>query len=213
MNKKVLIIIIASVLATAVLVTGAVMLLPKLFTFEAPLSETLSTEPPADVTPDNNDDTVTEDDDNSPTQNEDNAPSDAPEDADEMKFIVGNASGKKGKVVKVPVKIVGNTGFAAVFGSVEYDSAVLKYLGFSKGELNASHEVYGEKKGSVSFISDTTTNEDIKDNGTLLYLEFEIISKDKASADVTLNIAEDGICTIEEELVPIKTEKGTISIK
>ncbi len=122
---------------------------------------------------------------------------------------VGEVSGREGDTVKVPVKISGNPGFMACMFELEYDTKNLKYVDYKKGDFLKDYET-ADSDGKVRFIS--VEDGDTKENGVMVYLNFEILDGAKTS-EIKLNIPENSICNYNEEVITAKAENGKVKVK
>ncbi len=123
---------------------------------------------------------------------------------------VGATSGSVGEKVKVPVEISGNPGFAALMIDFEYDTSLLKYITYDKGDVLSDYGI-DEKDGSIRFLS--LEYEDKNADGVLFYLVFEIIGNSKSSAEIKAILEEDNLINSASESISAKTENGAIEIK
>ena len=183
MKKKIVIAIVAAVLVLALIVTGVVVLLKSGF----------------------NNDKGTESN-NSST----GSTASSLEPIGESEIIVGSVEGKVGERVKVPVEIKGNPGFMAALLKFKYDTGSLKYVSYHKGDFLTDYEVY-DVNGTLSFI--TAENQDVKDNGVVVYFEFEIL-KDAKTSDIEVIKDDDTmLCNYNEQVISIKGTNGKITVK
>ena len=124
-------------------------------------------------------------------------------------ITVGEVSGKSGDTVKVPVKISGNPGFMACLLEFDYDTESLKYVDYKKGDFLKDYEI-AEDNGKIRFIS--VEDGDTKENGVILYLNFEILDDAKTS-EIKLTLPENSICNFDEEVITAKSENGKVTVK
>lgn len=127
----------------------------------------------------------------------------------DMVITVGDTTASVGDTVKIPVKISGNKGFMAMLIDFEYDTEVLKYKSYQKGDFLTDYEL-SDNNGNLKFMN--LESNDVDDNGVLLYLEFEVISDKASSTEIKLNIGENSICNYNEEIIEAKSENGTVKI-
>lgn len=125
-------------------------------------------------------------------------------------ITVGSETASTGKTVKVPVEISQNPGFMAILLDFEYDTSALKYVNYSEGKVVEDYNI-SEKDGVIKFLS--LADKDVKKNGTILYLEFEVIGDKGSETEIKLNLAEDSICNFNEEIIKGETVNGKITIK
>lgn len=172
MNKKTLIIIIASILAIALIATGVILVLKNSF---------LKNDGSSDISSGSSDTVIT----------------------------VGSVSGKVDKKVTVPVSIKGNPGFMAMLLEFNYDTSVLKYKGYTQGDFLTDYQ-FNDDNGTLRFLN--LEDGDVKDNGVLVNLEFEIVSDSAEKTDIKLTVASDSIANQKEQLISATGENGTVTI-
>ncbi len=114
-------------------------------------------------------------------------------------MTVGNASGKKGSTVSIPVNFknvskVGNVGTCNFY--LKYDTKVLKVESITAGKIIASPNVnfsssIDSKNGKISilFLDDTVGSQLIKKDGTFATVTFKIIG---SSGTSTVKFLDDG---------------------
>ena len=125
-------------------------------------------------------------------------------------FYIPDATVSKGAKFKLPVKVVNNPGFMGLQMSFDYDTSVLKYTGYKKGELLSPAEI-DENNGTIKILA--IENGDVKKDGSILYLEFEVISDTTKQTELKVNIAENGAANQSEEYVKYSSQNGKITIK
>ncbi len=206
MNKKTLIIIIASVLAVAIIATGVILVLKNSFE-KKPVS--------------NNDvssiitSSETESTENSSTSSKAETVSSAVSSKTETTVSKGtvitveSVSGKVGKKVTVPVSIKDNPGFMAMLLQFDYDASVLKYKGYTQGDFLTNYQ-FNDENGTLRFLN--LEDKDVKNNGVLVNLEFEILSEKAEKTDIKLVVGKDSIANQKEELISAKSLNGTVTI-
>lgn len=189
MKKKIIIIVIAAVLALALIATGAVLLLKGSFKnpFGSNSSELTSVSDESDTNSDNS----------SPFVNVGTS------------ITVGSVEAAVGEKIKVPVTINDNPGIMAMLLSFKYDTASLKYVGYEKGNILSDYE-FSENKDTIKFVS--CEDKDISKNGELFYLEFEVLKGAKTS-DILLSIGQYDVCNYSETLVYVMPNSGKVTIK
>ncbi len=108
-----------------------------------------------------------------------------------LTMAVGNASGRKGSTVSIPVNFknvskVGNIGTCNFY--LEYDTKVLKAEAITAGKIVANPNVnfsssIDAKNGKISilFLDDTVGNELVKKDGTFATVTFKIIGSSGTS--------------------------------
>lgn len=122
---------------------------------------------------------------------------------------IDDISTKKGKKISVPVKVSSNQGFMSAVVEVNYDTSALKYTGYKQGKL-FSDFMFNNTDGKVKFI--VLGNKDVKKDGVLVNLEFEVIAKNKTTK-LDVNVEPNMIGNQEEEIVPVKLVDGSVKIK
>ena len=125
-------------------------------------------------------------------------------------ITVGSVSGEVGKTVRVPVKISDNPGAMGFFLQFEYDDEALEYISFEKGELLTDCEVSGGN-GSLKLIS--VEENDVKKDGTLVYLTFKVLGGASGNSEIKLICDENSVCNYNEESIAINAVNGNISVK
>lgn len=125
-------------------------------------------------------------------------------------ITVDSVAGEVGKTVKVPVKISGNPGAMGFFLQFEYDGESLEYISFEKGGLLTDCEVSGEN-GSLKLIS--VEENDVKKDGTLVYLTFKVRDGASGDCEIKLICEENSVCNYNEESIAIDAVSGKISVK
>lgn len=127
----------------------------------------------------------------------------------DAKFTVGTASGAKGDIVKIPVSIDNNPGFIASLMNFQYDNTVVKYIGYEKGDFLTDYE-FADNNGVLKFLNLEEGNEDVKNNGLLFNIKFEIL-KDSAETDIKLNIED--VINYDEQNIKTAVTNGKITAK
>lgn len=125
-------------------------------------------------------------------------------------ITVGSVSGEVGKSVKVPVELSGNPGAMGFFLQFEFDNEALEYISFEKGSLLTDCEVSGGN-GSLKLIS--VEDNDVKKDGTLVYLTFKVRDGASGNSEIKLICDENSVCNYDEESVAINAVNGKISVK
>lgn len=128
----------------------------------------------------------------------------------DMTISIDSKTASVGDTVKIPVRVKANKGFMAILLECEYDKNVLEYVSYDKGDFLTDYEVTNDN-GVIKFMS--LEDGDVDDNGVLVNLEFKAIGKSGDSSDLKLNIAEGNICNFDEQIVPVKTENGKVTVK
>ena len=122
---------------------------------------------------------------------------------------IDDISTKKGKKISVPVKVSSNQGFMSAVVEVNYDTSALKYTGYKQGKL-FSDFMFNNTDGKVKFI--VLGNKDVKKDGVLVNLEFEVIAKSKTTK-LDVNVEPNMIGNQKEEIIPVKLVDGSVKIK
>lgn len=170
MNKKVLVIVISSILALALIITGVILLLKTSFS------------------------------------KKDNADSSLKNTV----ITVESVSGEKGEKVTVPVSIKGNSGFMSMLLEMNYDTKVLKYKGYQKGDFLTDYE-FSDIDGTLRFL--TLEDSDVNKNGVLVNIEFEILDTNTKKTDINFNISENQVANKKQEFVTTEYKNGIVTIK
>lgn len=124
---------------------------------------------------------------------------------------IGNVTSAIGDKVKVPVKISGNPGFMAIQLEIEYDTSVLKYKNYSKGDVLNDIDV-AANGNKVKFLG--IENNDINDNGVLVYLEFDILEKASGSSEIKFVEGEGTmLANFNEEIIKTSYNNGSVKVK
>jgi len=224
MKKKTIIIIVASVVALAVIIAGVIVLLSSGFNPAKPdstnseptssLSDTSSDKQEADESAADNKDNSQSKNSSNKTGNEDKTDTGSNKKDDnapnEAAFYISNTSAKVGETVKVPVKVTKNPGFMAFIINFEYDTKALKYKKYSAGDVLTNYEIE-DKDGVIKFMS--VENGDVKKDGTLVYLEFEVLKGASGKSEIKVNVPEKSVANYNEQFVNIASQNGYVEIK
>lgn len=128
----------------------------------------------------------------------------------EAEITVGDVEGTVGGKVKVPVTIKGNPGFMAGMLSFKFDTDSLKYVTYYKGDFLTDYSI-DCKDGIISFVG--VENEDVKKDGLLFELEFEI-AKNAKTSEITLNSEKASmLCNFDEQRISVKCNSGSVTVK
>ena len=125
-------------------------------------------------------------------------------------FIGGNVTAEKVSKVSVPIFVSSNKGFMAAFGSLKYDTSVLKFIGYKDGDLFSEYE-FLESNGEIKFMIED--NGDITKDGVLYYVEFEIISTNPTTTTIEFAIADNMVANKSAQYVKFETINGSVTIK
>lgn len=199
MNKKLIVGIIAGILALVLIVVAAVLIIKSIDIKDGDSSSDISL---SDVTDASS---------GSDADGSDSSTGDLPA-VEEGNVGIGSAEGKASDTVKVPISLNKNPGIFAGQYYFEYDSSVLEYVGYEEGDLFDEYSV-NQTDGVINFIINAKELADVTDNGTLVILEFKI--KDDAKAgDYAITLGEKTlICNLDEQTVVPEIEEGKITVK
>lgn len=214
MNKKVLIVIIAVVAALAIAVTGTLGYFIVKYAINSGNKpedyKDTSTVSKLEDTSDSSAPTTSSTPAQSSQQSGGSSPDTVPpSNSGITTMTVGNVSAAKGSIVKVPVDVSSNQGFMGCFFKFNYNTQDLRYTGFKKTSLLTDYQVQ-ETNGVIKFM--TLENANVTKNGTLIYLEFEVIGNSGKTCPVLLTIDKTGIANKQEQYVPVKTAHGSVTI-
>ena len=201
MNKKVIIGIIAAILALA-LVIGGIFAVTSDLTFKNPDSDNSSSA-------DNSSDS-----DNSSNSNESDESSTPQKPIGQgNKDTEINTNKNKDEILSLPIKLTNNEGSYAGNFIFTYDDKALTYVGYDKGEIFDEYMVTA-KDGKISTLLNSSALEDTKKNGTLLVLKFKANKNAAAgSYKIELDRKESMLGSITEQLVTADISTGSITIK
>lgn len=199
MNKKLIIAIIAGVVALALIVTAAVVIIKKV-NINAPDDGGSSSTPTSSVSSDKGD------------GNKGGTPSDSTPVVDKGNVTIGDFEGKTGDVIDVPIKLSENPGILAGMFIFEFDAKAIEYVSYEKGDIFDEYDVNGEA-GKVSCIISSSQLKDSTKNGTLITLQFKV--KDGAAkGDYTIKYSsESQISNLNEEWIKPQISDGKITVK
>lgn len=124
---------------------------------------------------------------------------------------VGSVSAEAGKNIRVPVSFKSNPGAMGFLLEFEYDTEMLEFISAENGELLTDCEATADDSGAVKLIS--VENEDIKRDGVLAYLNFKVKAEASGKTEIKLICGENSICNYDEEIISVKTENGTVTLK
>ena len=217
MKNKVLFIIIGVVLVLALLITGTVLFLNSRFSqptntdtsSQSSISDTGSSQQSSDTS----DTSGTDSSVSSGSQNSSDT-SDVSVQAVTTKLtnlIVGNVTAAKGDKVSIPVYVRANKGFMGITTDFKYDTALLKYTGFKRGDLLSDGDMQQVSNGTLKFLA--VENGDVTNDGILLYLEFEVLSEEQQVIPINIIVGDNYVGNQAEELVDVYTVNGSITIK
>ena len=131
---------------------------------------------------------------------------------EEGKVGIGKVEGSTGKTVEVPITISKNPGIVAGQFFFEYDSSVLTYVDYEKGNILDEYDIndLGGQLNCVIMASDVS--KDVTKNGDIIVLRFKI--KDNAKkGDYTVKLgAKSMICNKDEVVVTPNITDGKITV-
>lgn len=125
-------------------------------------------------------------------------------------IAIEDVSGKVGDTIKVPVKMYKNPGVMAYMLNFEYDPAVLEYKGYKEGDFLTDYS-FNDANGKLSFVN--VEDNDVKENGTMFFLEFKILDSKSATTDIKLNLTGEDAANYNEQFVELSADNGTVTIK
>lgn len=125
------------------------------------------------------------------------------------KITVEEVTGEKDKTVLVDVKMNSNPGFMASLMDISYDTAVMEYIGYDKGDVIEDYQFEENEKGLLKFLN--LENEDVSKTGTLFTLKFKIKGDSGAKSDVKIDITD--IINYNEEDIAYKVTNGSVTVK
>ena len=132
------------------------------------------------------------------------------EDSTEPTLRVGTVEAKHGNTVLVGIDIENNPGIAGLTIELSYDKSKLKLIAESEDEENPWTDGDGmfigwEVGNKLVWV---TPKKDIKTNGTIINLKFEVLDKANGMTPISISAYEAG--TYVEEYVTFKTVAGGI---
>ena len=200
MNKKLIIGIVAGVVALALIVTGIIVVVKGIDIFNPGNKDTSS--PDSSISSDVSDKTDS---------------SSNPLNEDKLTSGVNSATEKDdtltSDIIKVPVKITKNPGVMAGMISFEYDASAISCVGYENdGEIMQLLIEPQYAAGKVTVIMEAPGIEDTKETGTILTLLFKA-KKDAKAGDYEIKIGDDTeFSNYNEQLVEptIVAEKITV---
>ena len=222
MNKKTIIIIVSVIAALAIIIGGTVAFLNSKFI--APKNDEQSTiTSGVDANKDNNSKESASNDktsDSSSADEDGNTSDDGGKSTsaisvpkatkDITTFIAANVTAKSGSKVKVPVYVSNNKGFMGLLAKFKYDTTALKYTGYKKGEVLTDYDV-SVKDNTIGLIS--VENGDVKKDGIIIYLEFEVLAKASTTTPIEVIVGEGDLGNSSEKLVKSDTINGSVIVK
>ena len=125
-------------------------------------------------------------------------------------IVVENVEGKVGETVKVPVKVYKNPGVMAYLLNFEYDTSVLSYVDYESGDFLTDYQ-FSTHNGTLTFVN--LENQDVKEDGVMVYLKFRILETDKDKTEIKINLNGQDAANREEQYVKFEGRNGTVTIK
>jgi len=128
---------------------------------------------------------------------------------------IGDAAGRTGETVKVPISIAQNPGITGIVFTISYDESALKLIGYEdKGLIAGAAHTPGSvvASGIFAWINDLAINNNTN-NGVLVILDFEIL-KEAAPGDIAIELTykPKNILNAEMKSVYFDTAPGKVSV-
>ena len=137
-------------------------------------------------------------------------------------FVVGDAQGKAGDTITVPVSITNNPGIVSLKLSVGYDPAVLELVDATAGDFVVAEEE-NVTVGSPSFSGlenpfvinwlDALALENNTNTGVLANLTFKIKEGATGSTEITLSANANDLFDKDYNNVPFALDGGVVTVK
>lgn len=108
----------------------------------------------------------------------------------DTEVIVKAKKAKKNSIISIPVEIDNNPGFCAGTFAFKYDTDLLAYVDYKKGEILDSYDV-ADKDGNLTFLIFSSKTEDVKKNGTVITLNFRV-KKESSDGNYIITIDNEG---------------------
>ena len=131
-------------------------------------------------------------------------------------MIVGNCIGRLGDTVTVPVSVTKNTGIAGFTHTIRFDATALKFVsvktmgGYADGAVILNDEKISDGEITVLWIG----SEDIKENGVVYNLTFEVLETAKdGNAAINILFDDNDNGNISGENVIFDTINGFIEVR
>ena len=186
MNKKLIIGIIAAVVALALVVIGIISITDGLGSKEP--TNNSSSNPPYATNPEDN---VIEGE----------------------KTEISADKNDTETIITVPIKVSQNPGFCASQLYLTYDTDALVYVDYGKGDIFDEHTVE-ESKGGISCISYPSQFRDIDKTGTLITLSFKVNKNAKPGEyEIKIDKTKTKFGNMNEQLVKPTISTGKITVK
>ncbi len=116
-------------------------------------------------------------------------------------------------IITVPIKLSNNTGVGGAQLFFTYDTDALVYVDYGKGDIFDEHMIE-ESKGGIACISSTSQNKDIVKDGTLLTLSFKVKENAKPGEyEIKIDKSKTKFASFEEKYVKPTLSTGKITIK
>ncbi len=118
----------------------------------------------------------------------------------------------KNETIKVPVNIDKNPGVWGCQLNIEYDTQVFEYVGYENGKLFDECDVNVDN-GVIRSLITKSALENTKKNGTIVTFEFKV-NKNAPKGTYELKLRDDyQMVNVEEQIVSPKINIGKITIK
>lgn len=126
---------------------------------------------------------------------------------DGVEVNIGNATANMGQIIEIPIFISEVTGFTAADIRISYDSEVLSAKGVRKGSVTSGFALEFNKDNPGKVILSMASGSASSGNGTLAYVEFEVLNTSKTSS--YLNLEE---VRLNSGTIAAHTVNGTFNI-
>ncbi len=220
MNKKVIIITVSIIAALAILAGSSIAIFSSLFSESShehdgqssvASGENSVVDNSASNVGTNSDSGSSNNNAQTPSDNQNNSTTSIPKaNKDMTTFIADNVTAKIGDKVTVPIYVSNNKGFMGLMAKFEYDTSVLKYTGFKKGDVLTDYEV-PTKDGVIGLQS--VENGDVKKDGVIIYLQFDVIAKNPTTTQIDVVIGDHDVGNYSMQYVKTDTIDGSVTIK
>jgi hypothetical protein len=128
---------------------------------------------------------------------------------------VGNAEGKAGETVRVPISIERNPGITGMLFAVSYDETALRLVGYENTGLlpGAAHNTASVLASATFAWFNALAITNNTNNGVLVYLEFEILEGTKPGVSaIELTYKPNNIVNAGLSSVHFDTEPGSVAV-
>ncbi len=203
MNKKIIIAIVAAIVALALIITAAVVIIKKV-DINAPKDGSSS------IVSGNVDESS---DDKQTDSSNDNKGGSSKGDKDKTPHVNAEKDDAKiGDIVDVPIKITENPGMLAGSFVFEYDKDALEYVDYEKGNILDEYDV-NASNGKIICIISSSGLEDIKKTGTLIEFQFKVKDGAKKGDYAIKYSSESQIGNFNEAYVNVKISNAKVTVK